>query len=261
MTLSTAFRRKVAAEISPCRRAVLIVNQSKRPRRLDCGLTNLHFLKYNSCLTEVKWISNSKNPITLFDDRIFVCPVPAFTHWLLFVPLSEKPWIYWTFWRRVRDSTTASPPYGSPTTDSVVPGSPLLAKNVPPGRFLTLGPSRARIPCYKKSEAAQRQPPIFGGELGIRTLETFRSTAFRVRCSPTAFRESSVRSSQIWIGENPHGDWIFRQLPSKNRPVSAFSQNGFKSRKIAILGRTGGRQGRTKAERQYTDSTPTILLF
>ena len=28
----------------------------------------------------------------LFDDRIFSCPVPAFTHWSIFVPLSENPW-------------------------------------------------------------------------------------------------------------------------------------------------------------------------
>jgi len=28
----------------------------------------------------------------LFDDRIFSCPVPAFTHWSIFVPLSEKPY-------------------------------------------------------------------------------------------------------------------------------------------------------------------------
>ena len=27
----------------------------------------------------------------LFDDRIFSCPVPAFTHWSIFVPLSENP--------------------------------------------------------------------------------------------------------------------------------------------------------------------------
>ena len=124
--MSTAFRRKVAAEISPCRRAVLIVNQSKRPLRLGCRLTNLHFLKYNSRLTEVKWISNSKNPITLFDDRISLSKK------------SSKSWAFSTDW------------------------------NVPPGRFLTLRPSRVRIPCYKKSEIAQRQPPIFGGELGIR---------------------------------------------------------------------------------------------
>ena len=29
----------------------------------------------------------------LFDDRIFSCPVPAFTYWSIFVPLSENPWI------------------------------------------------------------------------------------------------------------------------------------------------------------------------
>ena len=29
----------------------------------------------------------------LFDDRIFSCPVPAFTHWSIFVPLSENPYI------------------------------------------------------------------------------------------------------------------------------------------------------------------------
>ena len=28
----------------------------------------------------------------LFDDRIFSCPVPAFTHWSIFVPLSENPY-------------------------------------------------------------------------------------------------------------------------------------------------------------------------
>ena len=27
----------------------------------------------------------------LFDDRVFSCPVPAFTHWSIFVPLSENP--------------------------------------------------------------------------------------------------------------------------------------------------------------------------
>jgi len=27
----------------------------------------------------------------LFDDRIFSCPVPAFTYWSNFVPLSENP--------------------------------------------------------------------------------------------------------------------------------------------------------------------------
>jgi len=30
----------------------------------------------------------------LFDDRIFSCPVPAFTHWSIFVPLSENPLLY-----------------------------------------------------------------------------------------------------------------------------------------------------------------------
>ena len=28
----------------------------------------------------------------LFDDRIFSCPLPAFTHWSIFVPLSENPY-------------------------------------------------------------------------------------------------------------------------------------------------------------------------
>ena len=33
----------------------------------------------------------------LFDDRIFSCPVPAFTLWSIFVPLSENPCKYWGF--------------------------------------------------------------------------------------------------------------------------------------------------------------------
>lgn len=27
-----------------------------------------------------------------FDDRIFACPVSTFTHWSIFVPLSENPY-------------------------------------------------------------------------------------------------------------------------------------------------------------------------
>ena len=34
----------------------------------------------------------------LFDDRIFSCPVPAFTHWSIFVPLSENP-LFSSFFR------------------------------------------------------------------------------------------------------------------------------------------------------------------
>ena len=34
----------------------------------------------------------------LFDDRIFSCPVPAFTHWSIFVPLSENPWSFRLFY-------------------------------------------------------------------------------------------------------------------------------------------------------------------
>jgi len=33
----------------------------------------------------------------LFDDRIFSCPVPAFTHWSIFVHLSENPCVLGVF--------------------------------------------------------------------------------------------------------------------------------------------------------------------
>lgn len=37
----------------------------------------------------------------LFDDRIFSCPVPAFTHWSIFVPLSENPCVTEDFFVKV----------------------------------------------------------------------------------------------------------------------------------------------------------------
>ena len=47
---------------------------------------------------------------------------------------------------------------------------------------------------------------------------------------------------------------LFERHTTKNGFVSVLLQNGFKSRKNAIL-------GRTKTERQYTDSTLIILYF
>ena len=54
---------------------------------------------------------------------------------------------------------------------------------------------------------------------------------------------------------------FFERHTPENGSVSGLLQNGFESRKNAILGRTEGRQDRTKTERQYTDSTPIILYF
>ena len=44
---------------------------------------------------------------------------------------------------------------------------------------------------------------LFGGELGIRTLETFRSTAFRVLFALGTFVSAVVGGGSFGNGENP----------------------------------------------------------
>ena len=87
---------------------LLTGNAKARPESIKPALAKLIALEFDC---DYEWLLHGKEPENkptinvhtcegykeksdhLFDDRIFSCPVPAFTHWSIFVPLSEKPWL------------------------------------------------------------------------------------------------------------------------------------------------------------------------
>lgn len=114
----------------------------------------------------------------------------------------------------------------------------------------------------KSLHGYQNREGFFGGQGGIRTHEPLaRLPDFECVALRPLFRFFVSEAVSFVVPKSRTVTGFFERHTPENGSVSGLLQNGFESRKNAILGRTEGRQDRTKTERQYTDSTPIILYF